>query len=62
MNNFNTMKSKYYDYFMCSCTHYLNVIFVYKFKYDFGSKVGKILSTIMITLIIVNSLFFTAIF
>ncbi|MGL5693374.1 MAG: hypothetical protein ACRCXA_04800 [Peptostreptococcaceae bacterium] len=34
----------------------------YKFKNDFGSKVGKILSTIMVITIIVQSLIFTSIF
>ena len=38
-----------------------SVILGYKFKDNFGSKVGKILSTIMVIMIIVNSLFFTTI-
>lgn len=38
-----------------------SLIFGYKFKDNFGSKVGKILSTIMVIMIIVNSLFFTTI-
>lgn len=38
-----------------------SLILGYKFKEDFGSKVGKILSTIMV-IIIVNSLFFIATF
>ena len=39
-----------------------SLILGYKFKEDFGSKVGKILSTIMVTIIVVNSLLFTSIF
>lgn len=39
-----------------------SLILGYKFKEDFGSKVGKILSTIMITIIVVNSLLFTSVF
>ena len=38
-----------------------SLIFGYKFKDNFGSKVVKILSTIMLIMIIVNSLFFTTI-
>ncbi|MBS5988029.1 hypothetical protein [Clostridium sp.] len=38
-----------------------SLILGYKFKENFGSKIGKILSTIMVIMIIVNSLFFTAI-
>jgi len=39
-----------------------SLILGYKFKEDFGSKVGKILSTIMVTIIVVNSLLFTSVF
>lgn len=39
-----------------------SLILGYKFKEDFGSKVGKILSTIMVAIIVVNSLLFTSIF
>ncbi|MDU4860906.1 MAG: hypothetical protein E6356_01470 [Terrisporobacter othiniensis] len=39
-----------------------SLILGYKFNEDFGSKVGKILSTIMITIIVVNSLLFTSVF
>lgn len=39
-----------------------SLIIGYKFKDDFGSKIGKILSTIIITMIIIVSLFFTAFF
>lgn len=39
-----------------------SLILGYKFKEDLGSKVGKILSTIMVTIIVVNSLLFTSIF
>lgn len=38
-----------------------SVILGYKFKYSFGSKMGKILSAIMAIMIIVNLVFFTAI-
>lgn len=39
-----------------------SLILGYKFNEDFGSKVGKILSTIMVTIIVVNSLLFTSVF
>ncbi len=39
-----------------------SLIIGYKFKDDFGSKIGKILSTIIVTMIIIVSLFFTAFF
>lgn len=39
-----------------------SLILGYKFKEDFGSKVCKILSTIMVTIIVVNSLLFTSVF
>ena len=40
---------------------YSLLIIGYKFNDNFGSKVGNILSTIMVTIIIVTSLLFTAI-
>ena len=48
-------------------THYTLLFYIpsliigYKFNDNFGSKVGNILSTIMVTIIIVTSLLFTAI-
>ncbi|MDU4934790.1 MAG: hypothetical protein E6X43_05620, partial [Peptostreptococcaceae bacterium] len=39
-----------------------SLIIGYKFKDDFGSKIGKILSTIIVTMIIIVLLFFTAFF
>lgn len=39
-----------------------SLILGYKFNEDFGSKVGKILSTIMVTIIVVNSVLFTSFF
>lgn len=36
------------------------LILGYKFKNNWGSKVGKMLSTIMVIMIIVNSLIFTS--
>ena len=37
-----------------------SLIIGYKFQDDFGSKIGKILSTIIIILIVVTSLLFTS--
>lgn len=39
-----------------------SLIIGYKFKDNFGSKSGKILSAIIVTIIIVNSLFFISFF
>lgn len=39
-----------------------SLIIGYKFKDNFGSKVGKILSTIMVTMITLNLLFFVSFF
>ncbi len=39
-----------------------SLIIGYKFKDNFGSKAGKILSAIIVTMIIVNSLFFISFF
>lgn len=57
----NGNQGTHYTIFYSLVFYIPSLIIGYKFNENFGSKVGKILSTIMITIIIITSLLFTAI-
>lgn len=57
----NGNQGTHYTVFYSLLFYISSLIIGYKFNGNFGSKVGKILSTIMIIVIIISSLFFTTI-
>lgn len=57
----NGNQGTHYTIFYSLLFYIPSLIIGYKFNDNFGSKVGNILSTIMVTIIIVTSLLFTAI-